>query len=271
MLSKLGFAKFWGATGDLPRPEGVSSVVFVPHDLETHTPDPRMGEICMAFMQTFGPVFRSTNKGGKTRRRLEEGDWMFWFSPFDEKYKRTHLAYLEHIMSDECKVLRGMERPDSWSLVKGEGHSGFVFVHNNLHFLSKHFLLVNTFIRALWEYPEHVDTWVRLVKAGVDKDEALYFMWVTEEFVVIDGIYNYTFRTTHHGPVADRINLENFLSGTPKTPGEYRFDEEGWEVGIHTMWGNEDTFRSLLKISGAGRFGASSEKDLATLIKERKQ
>jgi hypothetical protein len=269
MPSKLGFATFWGATTELPRPSGVSSVVFVPNNLETHKPQVEMNHICMAFMQGFKPVFRSTQRGGDIRRRLEDGDWMFWFSPFDQKYKRTHLAYLEHILSDDCKVLRSMERPDSWGLVRGDKYSGFVFVHNNLHFVSRHFLLVNTFIRALWEHEHKVDNWVRLVEAGVDKDEALYFMWMTED--LRDGVYHYSFLTSHHGPVADRINFDNFLSGVPQLPGENRFDGDGWETGIHIMWGNKDTYKSLLGLDAEGRFGASSKKDLVTLIKERKR
>lgn len=269
MLSKLGFATFWGATSDLPRPEGVSNVVFVPNNLETHRPYTRMNEICMAFMRSFEPRFRSTRKGVTSRCTLEDGDWMFWFSPFNQTYKREHLAYLEHIMSPNCKVLRNLDRPHSWGLVKHGEHSGFVFVHDNLNFISKHFFCVNTFIRALWEYPEHVDNWVSLVNSGIDKDEALYFMWVLSNRV--GDRYTYSFRTTHHGPLGDSVGLKAFLSGTPVEPGLHVFSKDGWETGIHTMWGTGDTHQSLLGLKKDGRFGGSSNKDLVTLIKERKR
>lgn len=269
MLSKLGFATFWGATSQLPRPAGVSSVVFVPHNLETHKTHDEINRICMAFMNGFSPRFEATQKGGATRYKFEEGDWMFWFSPFNQKYKREHLAYLEHILSDDCKPLRGMDRPHSWALVKGEKHSGFVFVHNDLNFVSKNFFCVNTFIRALWEHADKVDNWVRLVNAGVDKDEALYFMWMTESLV--GETYSYSFLMSHHGPLAENIGFGNFLEGIPQIMGDKIFAKEGWETGIHQMWGKGDTPKSLLGLQSEGRFGRSSKKDLVTLIKERKR
>jgi hypothetical protein len=223
----------------------------------------------MAFMRYFKPQFQSTRKGGEARRSFKDGDWMFWFSPFNKKYKREHLAYLEHIMSPDCKVLRGLDRPHSWGLVNHGKSSGFVFVHNDLNFVSKHFFCVNTFIRALWEFPEHVDNWVSLVNAGIDKDEALYFMWMTEERVV--DRYSYSFRTAHHGPVAENIGWGNFIEGIPQIMGDSIFSKDGWETGIHQMWGTGDTPKSLLGLESEGRFGGSSKKDLVTLIKERKR
>jgi hypothetical protein len=244
--------------------------VFVPNNLETHKTHAEISRICMAFMDRFAPRFEATKKGGETRYKIEDGDWMFWFSPFNQKYKREHLKYLEHILSNDCKVLRGLARPDSWGLVKGDKNSGFVFVHNDLNFVSKHFFCVNLFIRALWEYPEKVDNWVSLVNAGIDKDEALYFMWMTESGTP-DGTYSYSFLTAHHGPLAENINLTSFLEGTPEIPGKKVFGKDGWETGVHHMWGTGDTPKKLLGLQAEGRFGGYSKKDLVTLIKERKR
>ena len=201
------------------------------------------------------------------RGNFEDGDWMFWFSPFNQKYKKTHLTYLEHIMSDECTPLKNLCRPDSWAVVKGEKHSGFVFVHNDLNFVSKYFFSVNCFIRALWETPEVVDRWLLLVENGVDKNEALYFMWINPYYT--NSKYQYSFLSSQHGPLADLINLDNFLAGTPEIETDIRFAKGGWETGIHKMWGAKHRYQDILGLNNEGRFLVTSEKDIVTLILER--
>lgn len=279
-VSKLGYAVNWATNAYNPRSHGVSSVVFVPHDLENYKPDARLGEICMAFMHDMEPEFYSTKLKGSDRGYFEDGDWLFWMSPFEHsgeddaktnKFPKSHMAYVEHIMSDKCRPLKYFNKPSSWSWVinEYEGNcSGLVFVQDNLHFNSKEFFFVNTLIRALWEYPEHVDKWVELVDAGVDKDEALYFMWVNQGFAS-DGKYTYGFYSTGHSPFDEQITWSNFLEGTPEYPAECVFSNEGWETGIQNMWGQEDDLSTLLGLSRSRYSYEPTDKDLITLILER--
>lgn len=275
MISKLQYAINYCALACLPRPTGVSSCVFVPHNLEDYRPIMTMHQACMAFMRLshrddYGnSVFKyqSTKKKGEQRTKLEAGDWMFYMSPITAKIKKSHLGYVEWIMGKESKALSKQDKPDSWAVVNdGENNSILVFVHDNLEFRAKSMFLVNTLLRAIWEYPSHVDKWVELVEAGIDKDEALYFMWVIQGGTA--GKYNYGFQSGGHCPFVGRITFDNFLKGEPIAKFAGTFLDEGWETGINGMWGTAKSFDQILNITG-DRYTYTNEKDLITLIKER--
>lgn len=231
----------------------------------------------MAFMRYFTEKnygrdifsFNSTQKKGARRETFEQGDWMFYMSPTTMKIKKTHLQYVEWIMGVESKALSKMDKPDSWAVVNdGKNPSILVFVHDNLEFRAKSMFLINTMLRALWEYPQAVDKWVELVEAGVDKDEALYFMWVLTSK---EGGYNtYYINSSGHTPFTSTFNIDNFLAGKPVDKYKGTFFEKGWETGIQQMWGTNQRLHEILKLEAKDRFNYGSKEDLVTLIKNRK-